>query len=55
MSDAEWEKVEPYIPKRKTKLGRKREHLFTAKYENKSLFQFTILNHNLLKNAVPNK
>jgi transposase len=25
LSDAEWEKVEPHIPKRKTKRGRKRD------------------------------
>ncbi len=28
LSDAEWEKVEPYVPKRKTKRGRKRDHSF---------------------------
>jgi transposase len=28
LSDTEWEKVEPHIPKSKTKLGRKREHSF---------------------------
>lgn len=28
LSDGEWEKVKPYIPKPKTKRGRKREHSF---------------------------
>lgn len=28
MSDKEWEKIEPHIPKRKTKVGRKRDHPF---------------------------
>ncbi len=28
LSDGEWEKIEPHIPKRKTKRGRKREHSF---------------------------
>jgi putative transposase len=28
LSDAEWEKVELYIPKRKSKFGRRREHSF---------------------------
>jgi putative transposase len=28
MSDEEWKKIEPHIPKRKTKRGRKREHSF---------------------------
>ena len=28
MSDEEWNKIEPHVPKRKTKAGRKREHSF---------------------------
>ena len=28
MSDEEWNKIEPHVPKRKTKVGRKREHSF---------------------------
>lgn len=28
LSDEEWKKIEPHIPKRKTKRGRKREHSF---------------------------
>ena len=28
LSDEEWNKIEPYVPKRKTKVGRKREHSY---------------------------
>ncbi len=28
LSDEEWNKIEPHVPKRKTKVGRKRKHPF---------------------------